>query len=286
VKLIVLSENTSASEALESEHGLSIYIETADRRILFDTGAGCIFKNNAEKLSVDLSKVDLLVISHGHYDHGGGLRTFLEINPHAKVYLHKQAFEAHYSKRAEGVAYIGLDQTLLPNERFVFCGDDFAIDENIAVFSRVKSKRLFPSCNATLLMKRGEDFVPDDFEHEQNLAIRSNGKTMLIAGCAHKGIVNIVDACKDRLGQYPDYVIGGFHLSGSRGNQSETQNVVDAIGEYLASTPSQYFTCHCTGMENFQQLKRILGEKIQYLSTGDRITIETQENEHMEEERS
>ena len=274
MKLIVLSENSIVSDTLEHEHGLSIYIETAEHRILFDTGAGSVFRRNAEKLGIDLATVDLLVISHGHYDHGGGLRMFLKVNSHAKIFLHKQAFEAHYSKQTEGAVHIGLDQTLLPNERFVFCGDQAVIDENIEVFSRVKSKRFFPSCNATLLMKHGDDFVPDDFAHEQNLVIRSSGKTMLIAGCAHKGIVNIVDACKDRLGQYPDYVVGGFHLSGSRENRSEAPDVVDAIGEYLASTPSQYFTCHCTGMESFQRLKRILGEKIQSLSTGDRITIE------------
>ena len=274
MKLTVLSENTSVSESLESEHGLSIYIETTGHHILFDTGAGCIFKRNAEKLGVDLATVDLLVISHGHYDHGGGLRTFLEVNSRAKIFIHKQAFEAHYSKRPEGVASIGLDETLLPNERFVFCGDQAVIDENIEVFSRVRPKRLYPSCNAMLLMKRGDEFVPDDFAHEQNLVIQQDGKTMLIAGCAHKGIVNIVDACKDRLGQYPDYFVGGFHLTGQRENQSETPDVVDAIGEYLASTHSRYFTCHCTGTENYQQLKRTMGEKIQYLSTGVRISID------------
>ena len=274
MKLTVLSENTSVSEAMEHEHGLSIYIETPDRRILFDTGAGGMFTRNAEKLGVDLATVDLLVISHGHYDHGGGLRMFLEINSRAMIYLHKQAFEAHYSKRPDGIAYIGLDQSLLPNERFVLCGDQAVIDDNIEVFSRVKSKHFFPSCNATLLMKRGDEFVPDDFAHEQNLVIQQNGKILLIAGCAHKGIVNIVDACKDRLGQYPNYVIGGFHLSGPRGNQSEAPDAVDAIGEYLASTPSHFVTCHCTGMENYQRLKRILGEKIQSISTGDRISIE------------
>ena len=274
MKLTVLSENTSVSESLESEHGLSIYIETTGHHILFDTGAGCIFKRNAEKLGVDLATVDLLVISHGHYDHGGGLRTFLEVNSRAKIFIHKQAFVAHYSKRMEGTAYIGLDQTLLPNERFIFCGDQVVIDENIEVFSRVKPKRLFPSCNATLLMKCGDDFIPDDFAHEQNLVIQQDGKTMLIAGCAHKGIVNIVDACKDRLGQYPDYFVGGFHLTGQRGNQSETPDVVDAIGEYLASMPARYYTCHCTGKENLQRLKRILGERIRPLSTGDRISIE------------
>lgn len=274
MKLTVLSENTSVSDALEHEHELSIYMESAERRILFDTGAGCIFRSNAEKLGIDIATVDLLVISHGHYDHGGGLRSFLEVNSRAKIYLHKQAFEAHYSKCAETIADIGLDQALLPNERFIFCGEQLAIDENIEIFSHIQHNHIFPSCNATLLMKRGDEFVPDDFAHEQNLVIRSNGKTVLIAGCAHKGIVNIVDVCRDRLGQYPDVVIGGFHLSGSGGNQSETTEVVDAIGEYLASTHSQYYTCHCTGMENYQQLKRMMLEKIQYLSTGDRISID------------
>ena len=273
MKRIVLSENTRVSESLECEHGLSIYIETARHRILFDTGAGCIFRNNAEKLGVDLSKVDLLVISHGHYDHGGGLRTFLQINTHAKIYIRRQALEPHFSKRPEGIRYIGLDQTLQPNNRFVYCGDQLVIDEGIEVFSRVMSKRLFPPCNATLLMKRGRDLIPDDFAHEQNLIIRENGKSMLLAGCAHKGIVNIVGECKDRIGQFPDSVIGGFHLSGSRENPSETREVVDATGEYLASTPSQYFTCHCTGMENFERLKGSLGKRIQYLSTGDSISI-------------
>lgn len=174
MKLIVLSENSSVSDTLEHEHGLSIYIETAEHRILFDTGAGSAFQRNAEKLGIDLATVDLLVISHGHYDHGGGLRTFLKVNSRATIYLHKQAFEAHYSKRAEGVADIGLDQTLLPNERFV-CGDQAVIDENIEVFSRVRPKRLYPSCNAMLLMKRG-DGVPDDFAHEQNLVIQQDGK--------------------------------------------------------------------------------------------------------------
>lgn len=261
-------------EALECEHGLSIYLELSGRRILFDTGAGGVFLKNAKKLGIDLSKVDRLVISHGHHDHGGGLRTFLRINSHAEIFVQEKAFEPHFSKRPEGVASVGLDRTLLPNDRFVFCGEQLVIDEETEVFSRVTSNRLFPSCNANLWMKRGDDLVPDDFAHEQNLIIRQAGKAILLAGCAHKGIVNIVDECKDRIGRYPDSVIGGFHLCGTGGTQSEAQDVVDEIGEYLASTPSQYFTCHCTGTENFKRLRGRLGEKIQSLSAGDQIEIE------------
>ena len=91
----VLSENTSSSEKLGSEHGLSLYIETETHKILFDTGASGLFAENAEKMGVDLTRIDLAVISHGHYDHGGGLKTFLGINNRAKIYLHQMALEPH-----------------------------------------------------------------------------------------------------------------------------------------------------------------------------------------------
>ncbi|MEG1780968.1 MAG: MBL fold metallo-hydrolase [Clostridium sp.] len=270
----VLSENTSASEKLSSEHGLSLYIETATHKILFDTGASGLFAENAKKMGVDLTKVDLAVISHGHYDHGGGLETFLKINNRAKIYLHQKVFEPHYSNRPGGVkAYIGLDEALSLNERFVFCADRFAIDEDIELFSGVKAKRLVPSGNADLFMKIGDAYVQDDFAHEQNLIISEHGKTLLIAGCAHNGIINIIDRFNAEKGCLPDYVIGGFHLYNHGTKQNEATDIVDEIGKTLWNTHSQYYTCHCTGMESYNRLKTIMGENIHYISAGDQITV-------------
>lgn len=201
----VLSENTSSSEKFGSEHGFSLYIEMETHKILFDTGASGLFAENAEKLGIDLTKVDLAVISHDHYDHGGGLKTFLGINSKAKIYLHQQAFEQHYANRPGGIkAYIGLDEALLPNERFVFYADRFTIDEELELFSDVKAKRLVPSGNADLFMKIGDAYVQDDFAHEQNLIISKSGKTLLIAGCAHNGIINIIDQFKALKGYLPE----------------------------------------------------------------------------------
>jgi 7,8-dihydropterin-6-yl-methyl-4-(beta-D-ribofuranosyl)aminobenzene 5'-phosphate synthase len=98
----VLAENTAVSEAFGSEHGLSLHIETKGRGILFDTGASALFARNAEKMGVDLTKAELAVISHGHYDHWGGLAEFLSINAGASVYVHEKAFGSHYAKRPDG----------------------------------------------------------------------------------------------------------------------------------------------------------------------------------------
>lgn len=193
----VLSENTTSSERLGSEHGLSLYIETGIHKILFDTGASGLFVENAEKMGVDLTRVDLAVISHGHYDHGGGLKTFLGINKRAKMYLHQKAFEPHYANRPGGVkAYSGLDESLMPNERFVFCGDRFVIDHELELFSGVYLKKAYSFRQYRSVMKDGDAFVQDDFAHEQNLIMSENGKTLLIAGCAHTGIVNIIHQFK------------------------------------------------------------------------------------------
>ncbi len=270
----VLSENTTSSEKLGSEHGLSLYIETEAHTILFDTGASCLFAENAEKMGVDLTGVDLAVIYHGDYDHGGGLKTFLGMNNRAKIYLHQKAFEPHYANRPGGIkAYIGLDESLLSNERFVFCGDRFVIDHELELFSGVDSKRLVPSGNTDLFVKDGDAFVQDDFAHEQNLIISENGKTLLVAGCAHNGIINIIDQFNAEKGCLPDYVIGGFHLYNHGIKQNEAPNVVDEIGNILLETHSQYYTCHCTGIESYNRLKTVMGENIDYISTGEQLTI-------------
>ena len=270
----VLSENTTSSEKLGSEHGLSLYIETGTHKILFDTGASGLFAENADKMGVDLTRVDLAVISHGHYDHGGGLKTFLGINNRAKIYLHQMAFEPHYANRPGGVkAYIGLDESLLPNERFVFCSDRCMIHKELELFSGVDSKRLVPSGNTDLFMKDSDAFAQDNFAHEQNLIISKNGKTLLIAGCAHNGIINILDRFKLEKGCLPNYVIGGFHLYNHGMKQNEAPHIVDEIGNILLETLSQYYTCHCTGIESYNRLKTVMGENIDYISTGEQLTI-------------
>lgn len=269
-----LVENTSDYEAFGCEHGLSLYIETSKHKLLFDSGASALFAENATKMQVDLSAVDLAVISHGHYDHGGGLKTLLAVNNHAKVYLQQKAFGNYSSRKPNGdKKYIGLDQALVANERLVFTDYQHIIDSELELFSGVKANRFVPTGNQDLLVKVNDTLIQDNFAHEQNLIIKEDGKTILIAGCAHNGIVNILEHFYTERGSMPDCVIGGFHLYNRSADRNENPETVKQIGEYLLTTKAKFYTCHCTGLKSYRLLKGIMNEKIDYLSTGNEIKI-------------
>ncbi len=268
MRIKVLVENTSESPSLKGEHGFSIYIETLGKKLLFDMGASSLFLDNAMEMGVSISEVDLAVVSHGHYDHGGGLSRFLEENQKARVYIHRQAFEGHFAKRPEGTSDIGIDKGLKKHERIILTEGVFPIDENLTLFSGVMGNEFFSSCNGYLYAGNPDRMVQDDFGHEQNLILTEGGKSVLIAGCAHRGIVNIYNSVLTLFRKEPDFVIGGFHLYNHGGCKSEDPDLVREIGEFLKNTGSKYYTGHCTGAEAYHRLKTVMGDQIQYLSTG------------------
>lgn len=269
-----LVENTSISENIKPEHGLSLYIETGGRKVLFDMGKSSLFIKNAEEMGVRLQDVDIAVISHGHYDHGGGLAGFLEVNNKAHIYAHETAFEPHLVRR-DGIRTedIGLDRELKGNPRIVFTGDGLEIDGGLELFSKTDGERLKSESNKVLLMQEGQELVPDSFRHEQNLIITEGGKHLLLTGCSHRGIVNIVDQFIRIKGRAPDFVIGGFHLINPAAKTSEKPELIEEIGHNLGQTGALYFTCHCTGMDAFRQLKPVMNSNLRYLASGDMVEL-------------
>ena len=262
----VLSENTTLTSMFDAEHGLSLYIETGRHKILFDTGQSDLFVRNAQKLGVDLSQVDIAVISHGHYDHGGGLKYLLAANSVAAVYVNEHAFEPHY---AGSERYNGLDRGLLDTGRITLTDDSVRIDDELTLFTGNGEPRPFFMDSFGLNVMRDGQLVPDDFIHEQYLLIREGNKTTLISGCSHKGILNIMHWA-DRY--RPAVVIGGFHLM-KLDPETADSAVLDEIAKGLMQYNATYYTCHCTGVKPCAYLKPKMGNKLYYLSVGQSITL-------------
>ena len=258
MKITALTENTSVNENIGAEHGLSLYIETDGHKILFDMGQTDMFERNAKTLCIDLSEVDIAVLSHGHYDHGGGLARFLEINKKAPVYVNEYAFEQHYNGTQK---YIGLDISLKNNSRLIFTSDVYKINDSMTLFSCNENRKSYDLGSFGLNMIQDGKFMPDDFRHEQYLLINENGKNVLISGCSHKGIMNITEWFK------PDVLIGGFHFS-----KLALDKTLENYAETLDKYNTNFYTCHCTGMEQYVFMKKYMS-RLEYLSAGQEIII-------------
>ncbi|MBR2220064.1 MAG: MBL fold metallo-hydrolase [Phascolarctobacterium sp.] len=260
MKIYALMENISHDECLACEHGLSLYIEADGKKILFDTGASEKFADNAEKMGVDLKAVDFAAISHGHYDHGGGLKKFIEINDHAPIYISDKGFNQYYSGTDFNVS---IPEGLAGNERFVLTSEPLKLSENITLLNCNDREAKYYADPYGLNKVVDGEFIPDDFLHEQYLIIEENGKRIVISGCSHKGILNIMEWLK------PDILIGGFHFFRLT-TEGEDAATLDKSAKILNEYGATYYTCHCTGTEQYDYLKAQM-PKLNYIATGDVI---------------
>ncbi|MBE6608941.1 MAG: MBL fold metallo-hydrolase [Ruminococcaceae bacterium] len=258
MKIISLLENTTERDDIKIEHGLSLYIETEKHKILFDMGQTDLFFENAKTLGINLEDVDIAVLSHGHYDHGGGLSKFLEINDHAPLYINKDAFLSHYNGTEK---YIGLDPNIKSDPRIIFTSDEYVIEDSVALFTCNGRARKYEMLPSGLNEKVNDTFIADDFRHEQYLLIKENGKNILISGCSHKGILDITNWFS------PDVLIGGFHYS----KLPLDDYLVNAAKE-LSSYATKFYACHCTGHEQFEFMRQYM-PSLHYLSCGQSITV-------------
>lgn len=285
MRVITLVEDSldeeQRSRGLNSEHGLSFYIETEKHNFLFDVGMSAVYRANAEKLGIDVATTEFLVLSHGHYDHGGGLKDFLEnTKEEVPVYLRREAFGSFFSHRKTGLKYIGLEQELKEEyrSRLVYTHDFCRINDEVSVFSVVGKNAGYnnnlPLAN-TVLKKQEKNgkYVGDDFLHEQNLIIESDGRIILMSACSHCGIVNILEKFAEIYGRRPDAVIGGLHLTNPQTLECEPENKLEQLIKYFTEGNTKYYIGHCTGEKAFEYLKGRLGDRIEKLVSGTAISI-------------
>lgn len=270
MKVTVLVENSTISNKFRKKHGLSLYIESIDDSILFDLGPNKLYRKNAKKLDVDLDKINHVVISHGHIDHIGGLKylpaTF-------KTYLYEETFNPLYASLKFGLRIkLSLDNKYKSGKNVILTNGLFRISDRLQLFSDV-----FDLCNSNkqdyLMIVRDGKLLVDEFYHEQNLLIHENNKHFLVVGCAHKGILNIINKAEELIGNELDYVFGGFHLKNPLLGRTDNQKDIIALAEKLKTKKTIYYTGHCTGEKAYKMLKSVLGQQLHPLSTGKVIEL-------------
>ena len=278
MRIINLVENELGNSGCEAAHGLSFYVETENHKLLFDSSPSDVVIRNAQKLGVDLTIVDTVILSHGHYDHSGGILPFVELNPRAKIYMQQNAGGEYYAFDGEeqGFRYIGIDKKILLLPQVQLLKGDTKLDDELQVFTVDQRAYPLPSTNKRLRELCNGQYIQDEFHHEQNLLLTTDGKKILFCGCAHNGILNVMETLERKFGlaSLPDLVIGGFHLM-KRTEFSEADIVeVTEIANRLRAYKAHFATCHCTGLPVFNQMKEIMGEQLSYVRSGDKVIVE------------
>ena len=278
VRVTVLMENCTPSSRLAARHGLSLWLELADgRRVLFDMGPDDAFLANARALGVDVTMADLAVLSHGHYDHGGGLRAFLDACGKAgrdvPVYVREHAFEEHVSGTPERHHAIGLDPVLAAGPHVVTVGERCEVGDGLTLFSTARRDHPAARSNRCLMERRDGALAPDRFLHEQSLLIVESDRRYLVSGCSHGGILNIMDAAEELASGPLDAVVAGFHLMDPSGGTVEDPELTRALAAELAARQARYLTFHCTGTDAFALLRDTLRERVGYLHVGSRVKL-------------
>ncbi|MFA6127728.1 MAG: MBL fold metallo-hydrolase [Bacteroidales bacterium] len=280
MKIAVLAENSvcqTNSRNVKSEHGISLFIEFGERKILFDTGQSDLFIRNAIKMGIDLSEIDYVIISHGHFDRGGGLKHFLNLNRKAKVYLHRLAFHKFYTKISTLIPYyVGLDQKLFNQyaERIHFIDKDTSIDQDVLLVEGFPSGFPQPEANKALFEKLDKQLIPDMFRHELAMVLTEHDELVIFSGCSHSGIMNIIEKVRS---VFPDEkikaVFGGLHIHNPISKKDETPAYIAKLTAEMQVMNLVFYTGHCTGEANFRSIREKLGMKIQTMNTGELILV-------------
>jgi 7,8-dihydropterin-6-yl-methyl-4-(beta-D-ribofuranosyl)aminobenzene 5'-phosphate synthase len=284
MKITTLIENTKLDEiaGLQESHGVSLHIEKDGLQILFDTGGprGKLL-DNAKIMGANLEQVEFAVISHRHIDHGGGLPAFFESNKKAPVYIRKTDDTECYCKfpGMEKEVYIGLDKELCDEfaARFRFVDGRTEIAEDVFILTDIAKDYPRPAGNEHVLLKRDGKIILDEFNHELMMVIKDKGELVIITGCSHSGILNMVKTAKQEFAGIPiKMVIGGFHLM-LAGDQTMagTKEDVEEIGREMLKLVGSGMTYsgHCTGKPAYDILKGVMGGKLGYFATGAQFKV-------------
>ncbi len=262
IKITVVVENTAPPEDLIAEHGLSLWIETPSAKILFDTGQGEAFPHNAVALNIPLEHTDAIVLSHGHYDHTGGLPHALQRAPNAKIFMHPEAFAPRFSlrdtiMRAINMPYPAEGALKSHPENIVCTSGPAEIAPGVHVTGEIPRRNNYEDAGGHFFLDKigvRPDPIPDD----QALWLDTPKGTVVVLGCAHAGVVNTLEYISELSGS-SEYiaVIGGMHLA--RATATRLEKTAEALERFNVK---QIAACHCTGANALEFLSQRLPGRV------------------------
>jgi 7,8-dihydropterin-6-yl-methyl-4-(beta-D-ribofuranosyl)aminobenzene 5'-phosphate synthase len=246
-RVLCLSDNmVPFGSVYWGEHGLSFFIESEGTRILLDAGqSGDVLLHNARLAGVSLRGLDRVVLSHGHYDHTGGLLKVLEMNEGVSLVAHPAAFEKKFARREQGLKDISLpfDLNILKRHCEIRL-EEGPIDVGGRVSTTGEIERVTPyeAPQPELLAERDGELIVDPVLDDQSIVIRDGGRVVLLCGCCHAGIVNTIECVKRQCGEYPELIAGGLHME--KASPERLSCTVEAL---KAAGVKKVVAGHCSG---------------------------------------
>ncbi len=271
----LIEDNPSDDVRLYNEHGLSLYMVINGMKILFDTGKSGDFIKNAELLEIDLNNLDYVVLSHGHYDHTGGFKTLVDtVKNSYTLVVGKDFFNSKYGLlEGNTYKYLGnsFDKEYIHenNIKITYINEDiFYITENIIIFTNFKRTNDFELPNKRFQIKQEDKYSLDNFTDEIVLAVKCEKGLLVILGCSHVGIVNILETIVERTGMPIYGIVGGTHLI-----EADELRLNSTIDYFKEKDIHILGMSHCTGKNAILEIQREFGNKYLYNNTGNIIKL-------------
>ncbi|HJO94414.1 MAG TPA: MBL fold metallo-hydrolase [Victivallales bacterium] len=278
MKITVLCNNSvKLFSSATAEHGFSCFIEHDSGNYLFDTGSGAGVVKNASILRKDLNSIEAIILSHGHHDHAGGLEKVLKTidSKKVKIYAHPDIFMKKYAEHDGRTIYAGIPfhKAYLKSlgAEFTLKNSFFEIGQNFYMTGTVPLKNSYETIGDDLFAvdRDGELLKPDPLKDDNSLVFNTDKGLIIVLGCAHRGIVNIMDYVSDKFDGENIYgIIGGTHLAPA--SDMRFAKTIEALKNYNVQFLA---TSHCTGLEKAGLLAGEFKDKFFYASVGDEFTF-------------